>query len=80
MGQLRNPNVIAALTTIKRIQELIASLDDATRMKAPQFFDSISKKADSIGETIDRLDRVTDGQTGALANMEAGISKWIHPK
>jgi hypothetical protein len=79
MGQLRNPQVVAALATAMRIQELITSLDDATRTKAADFFDSVGKKAESIGETIDRLDRVSDGQMGALTNIEAAVRKWIHP-
>ena len=45
--------------------------------KAFEFFESVQEKVGSIRETIESNKRFTEGQKSALANMEAGVDKWL---
>ena len=44
---------------------------------ASDFAESVKEKAQSIGETIEELGRVTDNQMTALTNMRDGLARWF---
>jgi hypothetical protein len=67
-----------ALEQSERIVELIDDeVPDWAKNTATNFFEDIREKAVSVGETISRTKRVTEGQQNALDGWERGVRKWI---
>ena len=50
---------------------------DALPSAAAEFAESVSEKAQSIGETIEENNWVSDAQATALVNMRNGLRKWF---
>lgn len=69
---------VRALELIETIQQTIEGLPERVQGKGADFFESVMDKAKDIGETIERTDRVTVGQTKALENMLSGVRRWVH--
>ncbi|MCI0421503.1 MAG: hypothetical protein L0312_20140 [Acidobacteria bacterium] len=77
-GDSQDPDVREALEQVQRITGLIEDdVPDWAKDKAPDFFEDVAEKVRSVGETIERMDSVTDGQRRALNNWESGVRRWI---
>jgi hypothetical protein len=63
-----------AMTLVDEILELVDQTCDAGR----DFAESVSDKARSIGESVERSKSATDGQIKALQNMLDGLERWQH--
>src|SRR5262245_3952087 len=79
-----NPYAVAAdvkkaLEQVERIRELIEQVSPEKRSVAPQFFTNVYTSAASLGETVQKMGRVSERQQQALNNWEAAVKKW-HPK
>ncbi len=68
-----NRDVQEALDQCERIDEMCDEMPDA----GFDFADSVRERVSSIAKTIEKRDRVTNGQFAALCNMEAGIGNWL---
>lgn len=66
-------DVASALDQCEHIIDLVGQLPDAGFC----FGSSVEEKVRDIAETIERTQRVTDGQFDALDNMQAGVERWI---
>lgn len=62
-----------AIGICDQIASAVGDLPD----RASDFGISVSEKAASIRESIERTGRVTDGQFVALENMLAGVNRWL---
>jgi len=58
------------------VDEIVALADDVPDRGA-DFAESVREKSLSIGETIERTDRVTEAQAEALENMRNGLLRWM---
>ena len=75
----QSDDVKEALDTVQSIEDLIEKLTDRRHSDdAYDYFESVLDRAKSIGETIERNDRVSDKQANALTNMLEGVRKWDH--
>ena len=74
----RPADVREALDTVHGITDAIERVEEHTRDKHTNYFDSVDRRARGIAETIERTNRVTDAQRTALDNMLEGVRKWIH--
>jgi hypothetical protein len=66
---------------VRRAIELCDEIDEmANEVPEPgfDFAESVRERAKAIGETVERLGRVTDAQTQALLNMRDGLAAWLH--
>lgn len=67
--------------TVDEALSLIADIEDMAESiceEGEDFAQSVLEKAQGIGETIERLSSVTDGQLQALENMAIGLRRWFH--
>ena len=71
-------SVKSASEQCDRIVETIDELDEETRDKSAEFFESIREHVVEVQETICESDRVSDKQQQALDNWEKGVNKWVH--
>ena len=62
----------------KQIKELIDTLPEATKEKAPTFFSDVRAKAVDIRKTVRKRETASDKQIQALENMLAAVEKWDH--
>lgn len=46
--------------------------------RGEDFAYSVMEKVESIRESIEKSERVTQGQLTALENMESGVDRWLH--
>lgn len=58
------------------VDEIVALADDVPDRGA-DFAESVREKSLSIGETIERTDRVTEAQAEALENMRNRLLRWM---
>lgn len=62
-------------------EEILALIEDDVPEwaldKAPDFFEGVQEKTESILEVIRNSGKRTDRQLEALENMLAGVKKWI---
>lgn len=70
-----NMDLEEALELVDEITEM-AERDDLPS-KAIDFAESVSKKAASIGATIESTGAVSDAQSAALENMRDGLARWF---
>lgn len=71
------PEVREALDLADRIEETYEDeVPDRAKEDGEDFFEGVLGRTRAIAETIDRTQRVTDGQLTALQNMLAGVEKW----
>ena len=62
---------------IDRCNEGIKMADEVPE-RGEDFAASVAEKLQSISETIESRDYVTEAQDVAIENMIAGLEKWIH--
>ncbi len=71
--------VVEALELVERIESTYEDdVDERSKEKGEEFFNSVMEKARSIGETIEKTQRVSSAQTTALENILTGVRKWVH--
>lgn len=58
--------------------ETIRELADSICENGQDFAASVLEKAESICESVERAGSATDGQLGALENMQGGLERWFH--
>lgn len=74
-------SVDEALEQIEEILETIDEIEgDYPRSfdKGEDFLEDVREKAQSMAETLENMDWVTDAQARALDNWQAGVNRW-HP-
>jgi len=68
-----------ALDLVDTIDRIIdEDIDGETYSKGEDFFGGVSSRAEDIGATIERTNKVSPAQKQALDNMLAGVRKWLH--
>ncbi len=70
------------MTPLEEAESLIESIVSMAESEdlpgnASDFAESVRTKAESIGETIDETENVTERQLDALRNMRNGLSRWF---
>lgn len=71
--------------TVDEAEQIIEEIDDMINdelseeafHRAPDFFEDISEKSKSVGETIASSGYVTGRQAAALRSWYDGVSRWI---
>lgn len=53
-------------------------IDDHTKVKHDDYFESCAERAEAICATIHKKNTVTENQRAALDNILAGLRKWVH--
>lgn len=67
-----------ALSQVERILDTIEEdVPEYAKNRATEFFESVEQKTRDVGQTIERTNRVTEGQQRALDGWEAGVRKWV---
>lgn len=66
-----------AIAKCQQIIDDIDSLDENVQAKAQDFFESVSKRAGEIAETIETQGRVSSAQVKAIDNMHSGVRRWF---
>lgn len=74
-----NDDVQAAVEVAEETLRIIEE-DVSDRAKASNtgFFEGVEEKTKGILDTITRTNRVSEGQSNALDNMQAAVKKWVH--
>lgn len=61
---------------LSTIRGAISMADDLPE-RAEDFADSVKEKLESIEVWVEENKHITDSQQNAVANMEAGIGRWM---
>ena len=57
--------------------EAVSDAEDIPE-RGEDFADSVMEKIESMMKTVEKTERVSDNQWGALQRMHEGILKWLH--
>lgn len=76
MSNLVPPAVAAAIRLGEETLQIIEDLSERTQAKYSDFFESVTEKIEAILDTLHRQNKVTEGQTTALENMNNAVRKY----